>query len=192
VPPGGSATYPILVNKWLTPDKPGTYELRVRMDLRPKLRASLSTTIQLTPSSKEGQERLRAKVKEWYETHAAIVVIDLAQDAFPQEIEALDSLIYTRSPVAVPYQDKLLDRGGGMRAAETHACLVSMLAGDTDEAVRLLARRLRDPKTGTSLRLQIFYAINVWGWNQLSPSSRKLLEPFRKEIDEAAGVDAID
>ena len=104
---------------------------------------------------------------------------------------ALDNLIYTRSPVAIPSQAELLE-GHLLTQEQINVALASMLAGDPNEAVKRFVKHLGRKEGKASLRGEILYALKSYGWRRLGAASAKLLETYKAEIERAVPVTVSD
>lgn len=175
---GESGTHRVLLNKWLVPEEAGTFELQVDVNWETKLQARAITTVKLEPPTEKGRKVLHERLKEWYATTPGI---DHKEGKY-----ALDSLVYTRSLEAIVYQHGILDRISS--GHELAPCLESMLAGSPDESVRIFVRRLEEPNSNKNVRSGILFALKSYGWDKLSPSSKKLLGSFKTEIEQAVPI----
>ena len=176
VPGEGSASHEFLLDKLVSPDRAGTYELRVRIqgaDL-----PEVSTKICVQPP-------LGERVERWY-----MLTIDPRSEARARS-QALDSLIYTRTPEAVRFQRKLLDKPG-LSPDQEVVCVRSMLAGNQDEAVEQVVDLLGKLHDDRERRSNILWSLKDHGWERLSPESARILQPYKSEIENAVRVGISD
>jgi len=176
VPAGGSATHVFLLNKLITPDRPGDFVLRVR--IRETTLPEASTTVRLRPPLGRSLEERYAQVT------------DPGAEAETRRL-ALEDLVYTRTTEALPFQEKLLDNQL-LDTELTNICLASMLVGNQDEAVRDFVGRLTAKPGNQLLPCAILFALKSYGWSRLSGENAERLKPFRREILEASPVEVSD
>jgi hypothetical protein len=176
VPGKGSASHEFLLDKLVSPEHAGTYELRVKV--QGTNLPEVSTKICVQPP-------LGERVERWY-----TLTIDPRTEAVARS-QALDSLIYARSLEAVRFQRKLLEQSG-LAPDQVSVCVRSMLAGNQDEAVVQILGLLGKLHDDQEHRAAVLFGLKAYGLGRLSPENARKLQPYKREIENAVWVGVSD
>jgi len=175
VPAEGVATHVFLLDKLIVPKQSGIFSLGI--GIRGTELPEVNTTVRI-------QSPLKDRLKEWYS-----LAINPAASA-KERVRAVEDIIYTRVPEAIPYQDALLEKHY-LDPGQVDVCLRSMLDGTEDEAVRKFIGYLKE-NDGKSLRSAVLFTLKDYGWDRLNSANAKLLDSYKQEILRAVPVKVSD